>query len=73
MSEQTKAERLADWIESEAPPADEATCADVATELRRLSAVNGELLEALKLAWPQLIGHAERNARTAIAKAEGKV
>ena len=38
-----------------------------------LHAVNAELLEALKLALPQLIGHAERTARAAIARAEGKV
>jgi hypothetical protein len=38
-----------------------------------LHAVNAELLEALKLALPQLIGHAERTARAVIAKAEGKV
>jgi hypothetical protein len=43
-----------------------------AAELRRLHAVNGELLDALKLAWPQLIGHVERTARAAIAKAEGQ-
>jgi hypothetical protein len=45
--------------------------ADVVEAVRRLHAVNQELLEALKLAWPQLIGHAERTARAAIAKAEG--
>ena len=36
MSQQPEALRLADWIESEAPPTDEASCADVAAELRRL-------------------------------------
>jgi hypothetical protein len=42
-----------------------------AAELRRLSALNGELLEALKLALPQLIGHAERTARAAFIRARG--
>jgi hypothetical protein len=45
--------------------------ADVVEAVRRLHALNGELLEALKLALPQLIGRAERTARAAIAKAEG--
>ena len=38
---------LADWIESEAPPTDEASCADVAAELRRLYAE----IERLTAAW----------------------
>ncbi len=61
--------RLADCL-------DDVTCNTphpAAAELRRLHALNGELLEALKLALPQLIGRAERTARAAIAKAEGKV
>ena len=45
---------------------------DVVEAVHRVHAVNQELLEALKLARPQLIGHAERTARAAIAKAEGQ-
>jgi hypothetical protein len=51
--------------------------AKTAAELRRLHALNGELLEALKAvtAAPDLstYGLALHNARAAIAKAEGKV
>jgi hypothetical protein len=36
MADQPEALRLADWIESESPPTEEASCADVAAELRRL-------------------------------------
>jgi hypothetical protein len=43
-----------------------------AAELRRLHALNTELLAALEMALPQLIGRAEQTARAAIAKAEGK-
>jgi ribosomal 50S subunit-associated protein YjgA (DUF615 family) len=46
-----------------------------AAELRRLHEVEqqrDELLAALKVALPQLIGRAEQTARAAIAKAEGK-
>jgi hypothetical protein len=54
MSQQPEALRLADWIESEAPPTDAATCADVAAELRRLYEMNLELLAALKAAVPHI-------------------
>jgi hypothetical protein len=46
-----------------------------AAELRRLHEVEqqrAELLAALTMALPQLIGRAEQTARAAIAKAEGK-
>jgi hypothetical protein len=61
--------RLADFLDDQYDPSH--NLEEAAAELRRLHAVNQELLEALKLAWPQLIGHAERTARAAIAKAEG--
>ena len=46
----------------------------IAAELRRLHALNGELLEALKLAM-SIIGFGKEHdaIRAAIAKAEGKV
>jgi hypothetical protein len=67
MSQQPEALRLADWIESEAPPTNEASCADVAAELRRLHAVNMELLEALdKIAINTHDDTAERVARAAL-------
>jgi hypothetical protein len=71
MSEQSTALRLADALETQALTFRDK--AEAAAELRRLHAVNQQLLEALKLALPQLIGRAERTARAAIAKAEGKV
>jgi hypothetical protein len=49
-------------------------CLKAAAELRRLHEVEqqrAELLAALKMALPQLIGRAEQTARAAIAKAEG--
>jgi hypothetical protein len=47
-------------------------CAEAAAELRRLHAVNAELLEALdKIAINTHDDTAERVARAAIAKAEG--
>ena len=71
MSDQPEALRLADWIESEAPPTDEASCADVAAELRRLHAVNMELLEALdKIAINTHDDTAERVARAALEQPE---
>jgi hypothetical protein len=48
-------------------------CLKAAAELRRLHTVEqqrDELLAALKMAWPQLIGHAERTARAAIDRVE---
>jgi hypothetical protein len=53
-------------------------CAEAAAELRRLHAVNAELLEALKLAVRQndhdmlMTGEELRVADAAIAKAEGQ-
>ena len=44
MNTQPEALRLADWLETDIPPNDTTTCADVAAELRRLQAEN----EALK-------------------------
>jgi hypothetical protein len=55
------------------------TAAQAAAELRRLHALNGELLEALKLAVRQndydmlMTGEELRDAAAAIAKAEGSV
>jgi len=86
MIEQPEALRLADWLEL-----DGANCQaqiDAAAELRRLHALNGELLEALKEAEPMLDAMLKniarylpeyRNmpalakARAAIARAEVKV
>jgi hypothetical protein len=86
MSKQPNALRLADCL-------DDVTCNTphpAAAELRRLHALNGELLEALKSLLPILdkawdfdgdvFGRlhnyavdADMNARSAIAKAEGKI
>jgi len=80
MSEQSTALRLADAIDPLTRDwLDNLTCGAAAAELRRLHALNGELLEALKRIdkefrkygrqhWPE----AEK-ARAAIARAEGKV
>jgi hypothetical protein len=46
MSEQPTALRLADWLEDQYDPTHNQE--DAAAELRRLHALNGELLEALK-------------------------
>jgi hypothetical protein len=82
MTEQTKAERLADdlarWYPSGSSPA------RAAEELCRLSTVNGELLEALRECLPYVretllntgsmdAYYTEAKACAAIAKAEGKV
>jgi hypothetical protein len=81
MTEQTRAERLADELAVHAHHAmnGEAykSAIDAAAELRRLSAVEqqrDELLKALKRAadhayWPDI----EQQARAAIAKVEGEV
>jgi hypothetical protein len=69
MSTQPEALRLADRLEGRYALHPEVQQA--AAELRRQHALNGELLEALQMALPQLIGRAERTARAAIAKAEG--
>jgi hypothetical protein len=79
MSEQATALRLADWLDVRACGGDNwnAKMNAAAAELRRLHALNGELLEALKAvtAAPDLstYGLALHNARAAIARAEGKV
>jgi hypothetical protein len=86
MTEQTKAERLADdlgrWYAAGSTPE------QAAAELRRLHALNAELLEALKETEPMLdamLKHITRylpeyrnmpalaKVRAAIARAEGKV
>jgi hypothetical protein len=76
MSEQPTALWLADWLDVRACGGDNwnAKMNAAAAELRRLHALNGELLEALKRAadhayWPDI----EQQTRAAIAKAEGKV
>jgi len=48
MNTQPEALRLADWLETDIPPNDTTTCADVAAELRRLHEVNQMLVEALE-------------------------
>ena len=47
MNTQPEALRLADWLETDIPPNDTTTCADVAAELRRLHEVNQMLVDAL--------------------------
>jgi hypothetical protein len=69
MTEQTRAERLADDLGIDY--AGDVVAYKAAAELRRLSRVNAELLEALKKAadhayWPDI----EKNIRAAIARAE---
>jgi hypothetical protein len=73
MSDQTKAERLADeldagWCPVESPR----QMAEAAAELRRLSTVNAELLEALKnyVDGCSVGVNATEVARAAIARAE---
>jgi hypothetical protein len=79
MTEQPTALRLADWLDVRACGGDNwnAKMNAAAAELRRLHALNGELLEALKAvtAAPDLstYGLALHNARAAIARVEGKV
>ncbi len=71
MADKPEALRLADALEGRAERA--WTRAEAAAELRRLHALNGELLEALKLA-QSIIGHPEdahsKLIAAAIAKAE---
>ena len=73
MSTQPEALRLAALWEKQSHGYALTPEAETAAELRRLHAVNQELLEALQMALPQLIGRAERTARAAIARAERKV
>jgi hypothetical protein len=72
MTDQPKALFLADVIKAD--PASKTHHDEAAAELRRLHALNGELLEALKLA-QSIIGHPEdahsKLIAAAIAKAEG--
>jgi len=74
---QSEALRLAEYMD--APLNNPADVADAAVaELRRLHALNGELLEALKQAleeciWPnERLSDVHAKARAAIAKAEGQ-
>jgi hypothetical protein len=73
MADKPEALRLADALEGRAERA--WTRAEAAAELRRLHALNGELLEALKLA-QSIIGHPEdahsKLIAAAIAKAEAQ-
>ena len=78
MTEQSTALRLAEYLTGLADEIDHTHYTDdvrlSAAELRRLHALNGELLEALKLAM-SIIGFGKEHdaIRAAIAKAEGKV
>lgn len=47
-AEKPEALRLADWLESEDMPTEEASCAEAAAELRRLHALCDEMAGALK-------------------------
>jgi hypothetical protein len=80
MSTQPTALILADWLEDQYDPTHNQE--DAAAELRRLHALNGELLAALKEVGPILARmygpQAEtlppmQRVRAAIAKAEGEV
>jgi hypothetical protein len=76
MTDQTEALRLAEWLDS----AYEGESLDAAAELRRLHAVNQELLEALKDALFHVANQGdvgvdqwlvcERNVRAVITRAE---
>ena len=81
-TQQTEALRLADWLFDNV---EHMNHADAAAELRRLHALNAELLEALKLNYAELSSQwtpyiranaaevaAMKSARDAIAKAEGR-
>jgi hypothetical protein len=65
-----KALRLAEWLDS----AYEGEAQDAAAELRRLHAVNQELLEALKplVHDADVLGWDTQQAHATIAKAEGQ-
>jgi mevalonate kinase len=71
MSEQPEALRLADLIDNDLKKA--AHHEEAATELRRLHAVNAELLSALNALLPgaEAMGWNTEKARATIAKAEG--
>jgi hypothetical protein len=71
MSEST-ALRLADWLEDQYDPTHNQE--DAAAELRRLHALNGELLEALQRSRAQWFHSVNAEfCLAAIARAEGKV
>jgi hypothetical protein len=84
LAERLERRRLTRWVHAtgETPRASgyvvDQDCAEAAAELRRLHDLNGELLEALKLAVRQnehdmlMTGEELRNARAAIARAEGE-
>jgi hypothetical protein len=83
MTDQTKAERLADALQQQAvweghygPSYLRDLLPEAAAELRRLHALNGELLDALKAlceSHSRFSGGVWDKARSAIAKAEGSV
>lgn len=78
MTTQPESLRLAEIMDDGTPGWTD--CCDTAAELRRLHAVNQELLEALKVAmldWENMrvvpsASRAHKAARAAIARAEGK-
>ncbi len=75
MSEQPEALWLADWLDHvDLAPMDYEDAEKAAAELRRLHAVNAELLEALKdvVAFTGAHGGPYAKARAAIARAEGE-
>ena len=61
MSKQPKALVLANWLENKIPPNDTTTFANIATELRRLHEVNQELVEALKIIFPNNLSVINKN------------
>jgi hypothetical protein len=76
MTTKPEALRLADWLEDQYDPTRNQE--EAAAELRRLSALNGELLEALTVlceSHKRFSGGVwdSARARAAIARAEGKV
>jgi hypothetical protein len=76
MSKQPTALRLADALDQEDCMMSAKDICEAAAELRRLHAVNGELLEALKAlceSHSRFSGGVWDKARAAIARAEGEV
>jgi hypothetical protein len=74
MTTQPEALRLAEWIEGDMSCQGDA---EIAAELRRLHAVNQELLEALRAIINDglhcdVVPHLHEKARAAIARAEGE-
>jgi len=83
MNDQPEALRLADFLDDQYDPSH--NLEEAAAELRRLHALNGELLEALKMGYADTMDYIQRNhlsgaennrwlvlARAAIAKAEAQ-